>query len=118
MRDRFRDLSRPQRLSSGPQEIALGDARAPKDLPSTPPAYALANPAPDQAPARQIKVASAAKAPMVQPPAQSQVDQAQVAQAQVAQAQVAQAPMVLSPVVQASASSTDKPFYKKVFGGV
>ena len=65
MRDKFGDVSRPEGLSSGPQEIALDDTGAPiKEAPSTTLAFASLNQAPAQAPApaSEPKVASAAPA--------------------------------------------------------
>ena len=73
MRDKFGDVSRPEGLSSGPQEIALDDTGKPKrELPSTALAFASAPkaaPAPVTqapavaAPAPEMKVASATPAP-------------------------------------------------------
>ena len=60
MRDKFGDVSRPEGLSSGPQEIVLDAAASPKrELPSTALAFASA---PKAAPAAQAAQAPAAAA--------------------------------------------------------
>ena len=95
MRDRLGNVSRPEGLSSGPQEIVLDDSGKPKrELPSTALAFAsapkAAAPAAPEAPAAETKVAAAR--PAVSAPAPA-------------------------PVANASGGS-DSPFYKKMFSGI
>jgi hypothetical protein len=101
MRNKFGDVSRPEGLSSGPQEIALDDSgrATTPEAPSTALAFASMNQAP-AAPAPvaavaapQTKVAAAAPAPVAAP-----VQQAALA--------------------QVAAGSQETPFYKKMFTNV
>ncbi|MCB8823103.1 L,D-transpeptidase family protein [Microvirga rosea] len=93
-RDKFGAVSRPEGLSSGPQQIALDETtgKSKAETPSTALAFASMNqspaatPAPAKAPAPQIKVAAAT--------------------------QLAPQP------VAASAGGTEAPFYKKMFNGI
>jgi len=90
MRDKFGAVSRPEGLSSGPQQIVLDETgKAKPELPST----ALAFASLDQAPA------APAKAPVAEKPA---TPAAKVAAA-------APAP---------AAASGETPFYKKMFNGI
>ncbi|MBM6593383.1 L,D-transpeptidase family protein [Microvirga pudoricolor] len=96
MRDRYGDVSRPEGLSSGPQEIAMdgSDSTKPAALPSTVLAYTAAKTAPVTAPA------SAPAAPEVK---------------------VAAAPAAVAPAAPAEApasGSTGAPFYKRMFNGI
>lgn len=88
MRDKFGDVSRPEGLSSGPQEIVLDDSGKPKkEVPSTALAFASAPKAagPADAPAADMKVAAAA-------PAQASAT--------------------------GSAVDSESPFYKKMLNGI
>jgi hypothetical protein len=92
MRDKFGDVSRPEGLSSGPQQIALDDSGATKpQAPSTALAFASMKPAPATATpviASRTKVANAAPAPAA------------------------------APVQSAASGSAETPFYKKMFNSV
>jgi murein L,D-transpeptidase YafK len=91
MRDKFGDVSRPEGLSSGPQEIALDDTGKPKkELPSTALAFASTP-----------KAAPVAEAPV----------KAAVPEMKVAAATPAPAPAT-SPV------GSESPFYKKMLSGI
>ncbi|RDI61837.1 L,D-transpeptidase family protein [Microvirga subterranea] len=102
MRDRFGDVSRPEGLSSGPQEIALDDSgRTRPQAPSAAMAFASL----DQAPAAPAPAAkAAAKAPAPAP-----------ATKVAAVAAPAAAP---APAPAPAAAPSETPFYKKVFGGI
>ncbi|WP_210493625.1 L,D-transpeptidase family protein [Microvirga antarctica] len=97
MRDKFGDISRPEGLSSGPQEIVLDDTGKPKrEAPSTALAFAsapkvAAEAQPAAAPAPAFKLASATP----------------------------QAPAPVSANANAAAApESDSPFYKKMLGGI
>jgi hypothetical protein len=92
MRNKFGDISRPEGLSSGPQEIALDDTGKPKkEAPSTALAFAsapkaaapVAAAAPIAAPAPDMKVASSA-----------------------------------APAAATGTADTESPFYKKMLNGI
>jgi murein L,D-transpeptidase YafK len=104
MRNRFGDVSRPEGLSSGPQEIALDDSGTAK---SEAPTAALAFASAPQAP---IKQASASPARMPEPEARKV---AAIAPAPTPAPAAQQA----APAATASASQ-ETPFYKKVFTSV
>lgn len=90
MRDRFGDVSRPEGLSSGPQEIALDDSGRTKP----------------QAPSAALAFAS--------------LDQAPAAKASAPAAKVAAAPVAApAPAAPAPASPVaETPFYKRMLGGI
>ncbi|WP_112661671.1 L,D-transpeptidase family protein [Microvirga flavescens] len=94
-RDKFGDVSRPEGLSTGPQEIALDASGKPKEaaVPATALAFAPAAPAP---------------APVAAAPAP------------VAETKLASTAPAASAPVQASAASgsQETPFYKKMFNGI
>src|SRR6478735_3548418 len=92
MRDKFGDVSRPEGLSSGPQEIALDDSGKPrKEAPSTALAFASAPKA--VAPA-------AAAAPVAAPAAETKVATS------------------AAPAAATGANDAESPFYKKMLSGI
>jgi murein L,D-transpeptidase YafK len=99
MRNKFGDVSRPEGLSSGPQEIALDDSGTPK---SEAPTMALAFASTKQAPAASARMPEPETRKVAAPAA---------------------APAAAAPAPQQTASATgsasqETPFYKKVFSGV
>jgi murein L,D-transpeptidase YafK len=93
MRDKFGDVSRPEGLSSGPQEIALDDTGKPKrELPSTALAFAAA---PKAAPVAQTAQTPAAAAP---------APEMKVASA--------------TPAPSTGTADSQSPFYKKMLTGI
>ncbi len=97
MRDKFGDVSRPEGLSSGPQEIALDDSgRTKPQAPSSAMAFASLDQAP-AAPAPAAKASAKAQAPATK---------------------VAAAAPAAAPAPAQAAAPAETPFYKKMFGGI
>lgn len=95
MRDKFGDVSRPEGLSSGPQEISLDTSGKPTEAPVAP----------------TTALAFAPAMPAAAPAAPAPVSETKVAAA-------ASAPAVGAPVQASAASSSETPFYKKMFNGI
>jgi hypothetical protein len=93
MRDKFGDVSRPEGLSSGPQEIALDDSGKPKkELPSTALAFA-------SAPKAAAATPAPASAPVVAPAPETKVAAA-------------------TPAAATGTADAQSPFYKKMLSGI
>lgn len=88
MRDKFGDVSRPEGLSSGPQRIALDASGKPKAEAPSMTIAAMSVAAPAPAPAPEVKAVATAPAPQA------------------------------APAATGSTSSSETPFYKRMFNGV